>query len=128
MSHDATTRDHRSSTRQPTAGRVLVLVSILGLLVGAALSNLSTAAIEFDESRTLGAACEHAEAALIGGPIGLLTGLAGAAAFVLLRRRAASLGSSLVVGVTSAFMALLLIIFLLYPLSTSYLLVSVCPY
>lgn len=123
----------RTSDRPPevTAGRaprVLLTGAALGLLIGTLLTNLSTSLIEFDESRTLGAACEHAEATIAGAPGGLLVGLAAAAVFVLLRRHQRHVALSLVGGAAGALVALLLVTFLLHPLATNYLPVFVCPY
>jgi hypothetical protein len=110
------------------AGRVLMTGAALGFLVGAILTNLNLAILHFDENRTLGAACEHAEATIAGGPAGLLTGLAAAACFSLLRRRRHPLGLSLLGAVTGALTALLLFIFLLYPFATNYLPVLICSF
>lgn len=128
VSNAAPTRDHPLQTRVPTAGRVLLIGATLGFVVGVILTNLNTAILEFDESRTLGAPCEHAEATLIGGPAGLLVGAAAAASYFLLRRQQRSSGLALLGGVAGAFAALLLVTFLLYPLATNYLPIFICPY
>jgi predicted membrane protein len=98
----------------------------LGFLVGAILTNLNLAILHFDESRTLGAACENAEATLVGGSAGLLTGLAAAASFSLLRRRQRSSVLSVLGAVTGALTALLLFTFLLHPFATNHLPVLIC--
>lgn len=101
--------------------------AVVGLLVGSLLSNLGTALVEYDESRTLGAACEHAEATLSGAPSGLLVGLAAAVVYVLVRRRG-SVALAVLGGAAGALVALLLVTFLLWPLATNYLPVFVCAY
>jgi hypothetical protein len=128
VSNAAPTRDHRLQARVPTAGRVLLTGATLGLFAGVILTNLNTAILEFDESRSFGAPCEHAEATLIGGPAGLFVGVAAAVSFFLLRRRQRSSGLALLGGVVAAFAALLLVTFLLYPLATNYLPIFICPY
>ena len=109
-------------------GRVLLLGAIIGLLVGSLLTNLGTALIEYDESQTLGAACEHAEATISGAPGGLLVGLAAAAVYLLVRRSRRSVALAALGAAAGAFAALLLVTFLLWPLATNYLPVFVCPY
>lgn len=108
--------------------RVLLTGAVLGLLIGTLLTNLGTAVVELDESRTLGAACEHAEATISGAPGGVLVGLAAAAVYLLLRRHQRHVALSLLGGASGAVVALLLITFLLYPLATSHLPIFVCPY
>jgi len=107
---------------------VLLTGAVLGLLVGTLLTNLSTVLLELDESGSLGAACEHAEATIAGAPSGLLVGLAAAAAYLVLRRHRRRLALSLPGGAAGALVALMLVLFLLYPLATNYLPVFVCPY
>jgi hypothetical protein len=111
-----------SSTR-----RVLLTGAVLGLLVGTLLTNLGTVLLELDESGTLGAACEHAEATIAGAPGGLLVGLAAAAVYLVLRRHRRGVALSLLGGAAGALVALMLVVFLLYPLAT-YLPIFVCPY
>lgn len=102
--------------------------AILGLLIGALSTNVSMALLEYDESRSLGAACEHAEATIIGAPGGLLVGLAATAAYLVLRRDRRRDAVSVLGGLAAALAALLLVAFLLYPLATNYLPIFVCSY
>jgi len=106
---------------------VLLTGAALGLLVGALLTNLGTALLELDESGTLGAACEHAEATIAGAPSGLLIGLAAAALYLVLRRHGRGVALSLLGGALGALVALVLVFRVLYPLATN-LPVYVCPY
>lgn len=118
-----------SPTAAAPRGRTsLLLGAVVGLLAGTLLTNLSTALLELDESGTLGAACEHAEATIAGAPGGLLVGLAAAACFVLLRRRHRSLGLALLAAAAGALVALVVVSTLLWPLATSLLPVFVCAY
>ena len=117
-----------TTTAAPRVGPVLLVGAVVGLLVGALLTNLSTAVVELDESGTLGAACEHAEATIAGAPGGLLVGLVAAACFVLLRRRRRSLGLALLGGAAGALVALVVVSTLLWPLATNVLPVFVCAY
>ena len=112
----------------PKAGRVLLVGAIVGLLVGGLLTNLGTALIEHDESQTLGAACEHAEATISGVPGGLLVGLAAAAVFLLVRRHQGPVVFAALGAAAGAFSAMLLVTFLLWPLATNHLPVFICPY
>jgi len=107
---------------------VLLACALSGLLVGTLLTNVSTALLELDESGSFGAACEHAEATIAGAPGGLLVALAAAAVYLLLRRQRRRIAVSVLGGAAGAFVALLLVAFLLYPLATSYLPVFVCSY
>lgn len=107
---------------------MLLTGGLVGLLVGTFLTNLSTALLELDESRSLGAACEHAEATIAGAPSGLLIGLAAAAVYLLLRRHRRRTRVSVLGGGAGALVALLIVVFLLYPLATNYLPVFVCSY
>ena len=127
VSEHFATRDH-SPAAVPRARPVLLVGAVLGLLIGTFLTNLATAVVEFDESRTLGAACEHAEATISGAPGGLLVGLAAAAVYLLLRRHDVHVALSLLGGAAAVVVALLLITLLLYPLATNYLPIFVCPY
>lgn len=102
--------------------------ALFGLLIGALLTNLSTALLELDEGRSLGAACEHAEATITGAPGGLLVGLAAAAAYLVLRRGRRRVAVSVLAAAAAAFAALLLVTFLLCPLATSYLPILICSY
>ena len=112
----------------PATGRVLLVGAVVGLLVGSLLTNLGTALLEHDESQTLGAGCEHAEATISGAPGGLLVGAAAAAVYLLVRRRRRSVALSVLGGLLGAFVALLIVVLLLWPLATNYLPVFVCPY
>lgn len=120
-------RAHRSRPPTHRTGRVLLIGALLGVLVGTLLTNLGVALLELDESGTLGAACEHAEATLVGAPGGLLVGLAGAAVLVALRTRVPA-GLALVGAAVGALVALLVVTSLLHPLATNYLPVFVCAY
>ena len=122
------TAEQTSSGRTPRAGRVVLLLALAGLVVGTLLTNLGVALVEYDESRTFGAACEHAEASIAGAPGGLLVGLAAAAVLLLVRRRGGSVVLSVIGGVVGGFVGLLLVNLLLWPLATTYLPVFVCPY
>lgn len=114
--------------REPGAVRSLVTGAVLGTVLGVVLVNLSTALVELDESRTLGAACEHVEATLVGAPSGLLIGTGAAAVYYWLRRHVGSVVLSLLGALAGAVVALLVIVFLLYPLATQYLPIFVCAY
>ena len=107
---------------------MLLVGAVVGRLVGSLLTNLGTALTEYDESQTLGAACEHAEATIFGAPGGLLVGLAAAAVYLLVRRHRRSVALGALGGAAGAVAALLLVTFLLWPLATHYLPVFVCPY
>lgn len=128
VSDASSTPDHRFRAPVPSARRVLLTGAGLGLVAGALLSNLATAVIEFDESRTLGATCEHAEATITGAPAGLLVGLAAAVCYFLLRRQQRPIALALLGGLIGGVVALLLADFLLYPLATYHLPIFVCPY
>lgn len=128
VSDSTSTHDLPGPVQTSRMGRVLLLGAIVGLLVGGLLTNLGTALIEYDESQTLGAACEHAEATISGAPGGLLVGLAAAAVCLLVRRSRRSVALAALGAAAGAFAALLFVTFLLWPLATNYLPVFVCPY
>jgi hypothetical protein len=107
---------------------VLLQGALLGLLVGTLLTNLGTALVEFDESGSLGAACEHAESTIAGAPSGLLVGFAATAVYLALRQQRRHVALSILGGAAGGFVSLLLVTFLLYPLATNYLPVFVCSY
>lgn len=128
MTDSTSTLDATRPGKTPRTGRVLLVGAIVGLLLGSLLTNLGTALIEYDESQTLGAACEHAEATISGAPGGLLVGLAAAAVYLLVRRVRGSVALAVMGGAVGAFAALLLVTFLLWPLATNYLPVFICSY
>lgn len=128
VSKVSSTHDPATPVNTFRTGRLLLLGAIMGVLLGSLLTNLGTALIEYDESQTAGAACEHVEATISGAPGGLIVGLAAAATCLLVRRHRGSVALAVLGGAAGAFAALLLVTFLLWPLATNYLPVFICPY
>jgi hypothetical protein len=109
------------------AGAVLGLGAGLGLLLGALLQIAAFGVVELDESGTIGAPCEVAEGALVGGSSGLLVGLVAAVCWMLLRRRSRSILPPAAGAALGAVVALAVLNLLVLPLASAYAF-SVCPY